>query len=93
MLLLFESLFCRVSEEQREKFTQRTEIPMQGIFNPKLCRVYSVYNVFHIVWFPSVNRVEPSVSIVHFPSIKAVEEKNVCNSEEKPFCFIHRDIC
>ena len=29
-----------------------------------------------------VNRVEPSVSIVHFPPIKAVEEKNVCNSEE-----------
>ena len=29
------------------------------------------------VLFPSVNRAKPSVSIVHFPAIKALEEKNI----------------
>ena len=86
MLLLFESpLFCRVSEEQREKFTQRTEIVVHGVtFSIPNCAEFTVLTTSHVVWFPSVhvNRVEPSVSIVHFPPIKAVEEKNVCNSEE-----------
>ena len=43
------------------------------------------------VLFPSVNRVKPSVSVVHFPAIKALEEK-IYNSEENlSSSFTHYD--
>ena len=62
----------------------------RNFFNHKLCRVYSVY-VSHVVWFPSASRVKSSISLVHFPDIKAVDEKNVYKSEENPrrrhICF------
>ena len=44
--MLFESpLFCRVSEEQREKFTQSTEILMHGVkFSVPDCAEFNVAN-------------------------------------------------
>ena len=80
MVLLFESpLFCWVSKEQREKFTQLTEILVHGVtfLIPNFAEFNSAFTTcLRFVLFPSVNCVKPSVSIVHFPSIKTVEEKN-----------------
>ena len=60
---------------------------MHGItFSIPNCAEFTVFTTSHVVWFPSVhvNRVEPSVSIVHFLSIKAVEEE-VYVTQRKPF--------
>ena len=75
VVLLFESpLFCRVSKQQRDKFTQLTEILLGGfilsIANSAEFAAFTTCLAF--VWFPVLNRVKHSVSIVslvRFPSI------------------------
>ena len=54
MLLLFESpLFCRVSEEQREKFTQRNEILVHGgTFSIINCAEVTVFTCLTLFDFP-----------------------------------------
>ena len=93
VLLLFEyPLFCRVSKEQREKLT---EILVHGIsFSIPNGAEFAAFTMcLTFIWFPRVNRVKPSVSIVDIPStcITAVDEK-INIRQRKTFCFIHHDI-
>ena len=75
MLLFKSALFCRVSEEQRKKFTQLTEILMHGItFSIPNC---AVYNASNIRFVSQCKSCQTFVYIVHFPAIKALEEKNI----------------
>ena len=76
VMLLFESaLFCRVSEEQRKKFTQLTGILVHGVtFSIPNC---AVTTRLMFVLFPQCKLCQTFVSIVHFPAIKALEEKNI----------------
>ena len=60
-----------------EKFTQLTEILVHGVTFQHWTlakRPTFFITCLTFVWFPSVNRVKLSVSIVHFPFIKAVDE-------------------
>ena len=72
MVLLFEGpLLFRVSEEQGEIFTLLTEILVGGItFSIPTGAEFASFAAFTtcltFVWFPSVNRVKRSVSIVRF---------------------------
>ena len=95
MVLLFESPpFCWVSEEQRQKFTQLTEILMHGVtFSiPNCAEFNSAFTTcLTFVLFPSVNYVEPSVSIVHFPAIKALEEEKYIEENLSSSSFTHYD--
>ena len=77
-MLLFEGpLLFRVSEEQGEIFTLLTEILVGGVtFSIPNGTEFAAFTSFTtcltFVWFPSVNRVKRSVSIVsivRFPSI------------------------
>ena len=63
-----------------KKITQLTEILVHGVtFSiPNCAEFNSAFTMcLMFVLFPSVIRVKPSVSIVHFPAIKALEEKNI----------------
>ena len=78
VVLLFEGpLLFRVSEEQGEIFTLLTEILVGGItFSIPTGAEFAAFASFAafttcltFVWFPSVNRVKRSVSVVRLPSI------------------------
>ena len=77
MLLCEGPLLLRVSEEQGEIFTLLTEILVGGITllipNGAEFAVFTSFAAFTtcltFVWFPSVNRIKRSVSVVRFPSI------------------------
>ena len=66
VVLLFEGpLLCRVSEEQEEIFTLLTEILVGGVtFSIPNGAEFAAFTCLTFVWFPSVNRVKRSVSIV-----------------------------
>ena len=80
-MLLFEGpLLLKISEEQGEIFTLLTEILVGGVtFSIPTGAEFAAFASFAafttcltFVWFPSVNRVKRSVSIVstiRFPSV------------------------
>ena len=73
----------------REKFTQLTEIFVcHGVmFSILDCEEFTAFTMcLAFVCFPSVNCVKPFVSIIHFPSIKAVK-KNKSINQRKNFLF------
>ena len=81
VVLLFEGpLLCRVSEEQGEIFTLLTEIPVGGItFSIPSGAEFATFTSFAafttclvFVWFPSVNRVKRSVSIVSIVRLPSI---------------------
>ena len=78
MVLPFESpVFCRVIEEQGERFTRLTEILVGGVtFSIAKGAEFVAFAAFTTclmcVWFPRVNRAKRPVSIfsiVGLPSI------------------------
>ena len=78
MVLLFEGpLLLQISEEQGEIFTLLTEILVGGVtFSISNGAEFAAFAAFTtcltFVWFPSVNRVKRSISIVSivcFPSV------------------------
>ena len=77
MLLCEGPLLFWVSEEQGEIFTLLTEILVGGVTllipNSAEFAAFTLFAAFTtcltFVWFPSVNRIKHSVSIVRFPSI------------------------
>ena len=81
MVLLFEGpLLLQISEEQGEIFTLLTEILVGGVtFSIPTGAEFAAFASFAafttcltFVWFPSVNRVKRSISIVSivcFPSV------------------------
>ena len=77
-MLLFEGpLLFRVSEEQGEIFTLLTEILVGGVtFSIPTGAEFASFAAFTtcltFVWFPSVNRVKRSVSIVSIVRLPSI---------------------
>ena len=99
MLLLFESpLFCRVSEEQREKFTQHTEILKHGVkFSVPDCAEFTVFTTSGLqrISHCLVSQCKQCQTFHFYHSFSIYQSswrKKCISIRGKPLCFIHRDI-